>query len=95
MNLLTINALFSQDTAASEVQPQKATEIKSRDIGSPVSTPSKRKSKKKVEPSPPLASTSSPTQAQAHDTSPFMTFKLILGVALFSVVLGIILGKRY
>ncbi|KAK3444654.1 hypothetical protein EUGRSUZ_A00904 [Eucalyptus grandis] len=87
--------LLKKDTAASEVQPQKATEIKSRDIGSPVSTPSKRKSKKKVEPSPPLASTSSPTQAQAHDTSPFMTFKLILGVALFSVVLGIILGKRY
>lgn len=70
-------------------------EVKSRDIGANISTPSKRKSKKKSEGS----STQTPSIAETHVTtaeaSPLMTFKFVLGVALVSAIIGIILGKRY
>lgn len=80
----------SEDTP-SEVKD--AAEIKSRDIGSVISTPSKRKSKK-LEAAAQTSSTREIPTAQA-DASPVMTFKFIIGVALVSVIIGIILGKRY
>ena len=72
-------------------------QVKSRDIGSPISTPSKRKSKKKLEATSTAAQTSSTSQThtQTAEASPLMTFKVILGVALVSVIIGMILGKRY
>lgn len=73
-------------------------EVKSRDIGSTISTPSKRKSKKKLEAA---TSAQTPTAEGVHTqtteaaVSPLATFKVVLGVALVSVIIGIILGKRY
>ncbi|KAK6918034.1 hypothetical protein RJ641_016456 [Dillenia turbinata] len=72
-------------------------EVKSREIGASISTPTsvRRKSKKKLEaasgqtPSPPE------TQTKGTDVSPAMTFKFVVGVALVSIIVGIILGKRY
>lgn len=68
--------------------------IKSREIESFSSTPSKRKSKKKSEATSARA-LSSDAQIRTAEASPAMNFKFILGVALVSVILGIILGKRY
>jgi len=73
---------------------KQALEVKSRDFS--ISSPSKRKSKKKSETTTPPASTSSSeTHIQAGHDSPIMNFKFILGVALVSIIFGIILGKRY
>lgn len=66
-------------------------EIKSRDIGSNLSSPSKRKSKKKSEAPP----THIETHAQTARVSTAASFKFVLAVALVSIVTGIILGKRY
>lgn len=67
-------------------------EVKSRDIGSTISTPTKRKSKKKLE----AAASASSQHTQTIQASPSaMPFKFILGVALVSVIIGVILGKRY
>lgn len=70
-------------------------EVKSRDIGSTISTPSKRKSKKKSEAA--LAQTSSSSEIHTHtaEASPLMSIKFIVGVAVVSAIIGIILGKRY
>ncbi|XP_042504985.1 putative leucine-rich repeat-containing protein DDB_G0290503 isoform X2 [Macadamia integrifolia] len=70
-------------------------EVKSRDLGSTVSTPSKRKSKKRTETISPQATSSSGLHTEIHEVSPIMTLKFIMGVALVSVIIGIILGKRY
>ena len=71
-------------------------EVKSRDIGSSISTPSKRKSKKKSEATTTPTSSSSETHVQTSQaSSPAINFKFILGVALVSIIFGIILGKRY
>ncbi|ERN14901.1 hypothetical protein AMTR_s00032p00174300 [Amborella trichopoda] len=59
-------------------------EVKSRDIGSTVSSPSKKKSKRRAE----AASTKTIEPSG-------MNFKFILGVAFVSIIVGIILGKRY
>nr|DAD43982.1 TPA_asm: hypothetical protein HUJ06_002212 [Nelumbo nucifera] len=71
-------------------------EVKSRDLGSTISTPSKRKSKKKSDAASPQAS---PSSGGIHPAAPqissAMSFKFILGVALVSVIIGVILGKRY
>ncbi|KAK4804270.1 hypothetical protein SAY86_004087 [Trapa natans] len=86
-------ALLEKETGASQG------EIKTRDIGDigfPVSAPSKRKSKKNTETSstsPP--STSSGTQPQTSEHSAAMSFRFILGIVIVSIVLGIILGKKY
>ncbi|KAA8526157.1 hypothetical protein F0562_007743 [Nyssa sinensis] len=72
-----------------------AVEVKSRDIGSTISTPSKRRSKKKLEATPAQTSSSSDTHTQTTEVSPAMNYKFILGIALVSVIIGVILGKRY
>lgn len=78
------------------ISEHKDETIKSREIESLSSTPSKRKSKKKSEATSTRA-LSSETQVQqvAEASPPALNLKLILGVALVSVILGIILGKRY
>ena len=70
-------------------------EVKSRDIGSTVSTPSKRKSKKKSEATPVQTSSSSDIHTHTAEASPMMSVKFIVGVAVVSAIIGIILGKRY
>lgn len=80
------------------VDQKEGLEVKSRDIdiGSSLSTPSKRKSKKKSEAtSTAQTSSSSETPVQTSHDSPVINFKFILGVALVSIIFGIILGKRY
>lgn len=75
---------------------EDATEIKSRDIGATISTPTKRKSKKKLEAAAAAqTSSSSEISSQHPDVSPAMNFKFIIGIALVSVIIGVILGKRY
>ncbi|CAK9135551.1 unnamed protein product [Ilex paraguariensis] len=70
-------------------------EVKSRDIGSTISTPSKRRSKKKAEVTSAQTSSSTVTNNQITGDSPTMTYKFILVVAIVSVIIGVILGKRY
>ena len=85
--------MFQRDEGADH---KDELEVKSRDIGSSISTPSKRKSKKKSEAA--ASQTSSPsseTHIQTGQASPVINFKFILGVALVSIIFGIILGKRY
>ncbi|KAL5977493.1 hypothetical protein ACLOJK_021840 [Asimina triloba] len=74
----------------------KGAEVKSRDLASSVSTPSKRKSKKKPEAASAQAGeNASAVPAQAMEGSSLsMNIKLILGVALVSVIVGVILGKQ-
>ncbi|KAJ6363680.1 hypothetical protein OIU78_003788 [Salix suchowensis] len=74
---------------------QKGGEIKSRDIGAAISTPTKRKSRKKLEAASTQVSSPSETHTQTADVWPAMNFKFILGVALVSLIIGAILGKRY
>ncbi|CAA3000671.1 myosin-2 heavy chain [Olea europaea subsp. europaea] len=69
-------------------------ELKSREIEFSTSTPTKRKSRKKSEPSS-AQTPSSDTHVKPAEVSPATTFKFVLGVALISVIVGIILGKRY
>lgn len=84
-----------QDVGGSSTEPKEDVEVKSRDIGPMVSTPSKRKSKKKSEASTTqTASTDTQVRSTNEAASPF-TPKFILGVALVSIIIGIILGKRY
>lgn len=71
---------------------REVTEIKSRDFGSSVSSPSKRKSKKKTAEA---YSTSLEARTQSTDASPAMSSKFVSGVAIVSIFIGIILGKRY
>lgn len=65
--------------------------IKSREIDLSAATPSKRRSKKKSE------ATALPAEAQIKtaEVSPGLNMKLVLGVALVSIIFGIIVGKRY
>ncbi|EOA37878.1 hypothetical protein CARUB_v10011474mg [Capsella rubella] len=70
-------------------------EVKSRDIDLPVSTPKQRKSRKNLDASPSHSSSSGHVMIQKAETSHAMTLKIVLGVALVSVILGIILGKKY
>lgn len=74
--------------------PSDGIEVKSRDIGLVTSTPSRRKSKKKSEGTS-IQTPSSEIHTQTNEVSSAMTLKFILGVAVVSVIVGIILGKRY
>jgi len=87
--------LLEKGDGSSPAEQQDGLEIKSRDIGAAISTPTKRKSKKKLEAASAQASSSSQTHTQTADVSPAMTFKIILGVALVSIIIGVYLGKRY
>lgn len=75
-----------------EVEP----EVRSRDFdfGSTVSSPVKRKSKK-LEKSSAQPSSSAVSQTTTTESSFGMNFKFIMGVALVSIIVGVILGKRY
>lgn len=77
-----------------DVSEHKDETIKSRDIDLSTATPSKRKSKKKSEATSAPAS-SSDAQIKPAEVSPALNFKFILGVALVSIIFGIIVGKRY
>lgn len=69
---------------------------KSRDRSIDTSTLSRRTHKKRSEKSRHTTDTASSTATQAApEPSGFMAFRFILGVALISVIVGIILGKRY
>ncbi|KAF8049756.1 hypothetical protein N665_2124s0009 [Sinapis alba] len=65
-------------------------EVKSRDIDFSFPTPKQRKSKEESD-----ASSSGNVTTQKAETSHLMTLKIFLGVALVSVIIGIILGKKY
>lgn len=84
-----------QDDLGSPAELKDGIEVKSRDLGSTISTPSKRKSKKRTETVSPQASSSSTIHNETTEVPSAMTLKFILGVALVSVIFGIILGKRY
>lgn len=84
-----------QSTESNPVELKDGTEIKSRDIELSFSAPAKRKGKKKSEAAPAQTSTSSETTIQSSEASHAMNFKFILGVALVSIIIGVILGKRY
>ncbi|KAI7750683.1 hypothetical protein M8C21_029527 [Ambrosia artemisiifolia] len=80
-------------TKVIEVRGDNSSEVKSRDIGSTLTTTSKRKSKKNVESSPTLAaaptpSSSSNTRNQAPDGSFVTSIKFIMGLALVSAIIG-------
>lgn len=70
-------------------------EVKYRETGSPISTPSKRGHKKKLEGTSARSSSSSDTQTQNNEVSSGMTFKFILCVTMVSVIVGVVLGKKY
>lgn len=84
-----------QGDGGSPAEYKEGLEVKSRDIGSAISTPSKRKSKKKSETTSAQTLSSSETHTQTSEVSPLMNYKFILGVVLVSVIIGVILGKRY
>ena len=84
-----------QDIGGSSSDRKDDVEVKSRDtvIGQMLSTPTKRNGKKKSEVSSTQPS-SSESQVQHVKRSATIPLKFILGVALVSVILGIILGIR-
>ncbi|KAJ6802101.1 myosin-2 heavy chain-like isoform X1 [Iris pallida] len=85
------NKLELERTKSSEQAMNSGVEVKSRDLGFEVSSPSKRKNKKKGEGVQAVA----PVTTTASQPSGLMAFKFLLGVALVSVIVGIILGKKY
>lgn len=86
-----------QDDGGNLAEHNDGTEIKSRDIGSMISAPTKRKSKKKLEAAATAqtSSSSSEMHVQTKEVSQGMNIKFILGVGVVSIIIGIILGKRY
>lgn len=86
---------MKNETSQSEVQ--YATEVKSRDLGLDTSTLSKRKSKKRSDKvhRDTEASTVNPNASVVQEHSGATAFKFVLGVGLVSMIIGIILGKRY
>lgn len=80
-----------------QAKSENKVEVKSRDLGLNTSTPSKRKSKKRSEEVHQTAQTTSAisTMNASPEPSGLMAFKFILGVALVSIITGIILGKRF
>ncbi|KAJ6700274.1 EARLY ENDOSOME ANTIGEN [Salix purpurea] len=87
--------LLEKQGDGSSPSEQKGGEIKSRDIGAAISTPTKRKSKKKLEAASTQVSSPSETHTQTADVWPAMNFKFTLGVALVSIIIGAILGRLY
>ena len=91
---LTSVVIFQGDEGG-PIYQKDGLEVKSRDIGSNISTPSKRKSKKKSDVTSAQTSSSTEVHTSTGQGSHALNFKFILGVALVSVIVGIILGKRY
>ena len=94
-----VHSMFLQvKNETSQVEMQDAAiEVKSRDLGLDTSTLSKRKSKKRSDRvhHDTNTATVSPNAQVAPERSGAMAFKFILGVALVSIFIGVILGKRY
>lgn len=86
-----------QADGGSSTEAKDGVEIKSRDIGLSFSAPAKRKHKKNKEAT--TTSTSPPSSSKTHtqtaEVSSISSLKIVLGVALISVIVGIYLGKRY
>ncbi|KAH7679116.1 DNA repair protein RAD50 ABC-type ATPase/SMC protein [Dioscorea alata] len=92
---LTQNIIATKDKDAVTETTVGSVEVKSRDFVLGTSTTTKRKSKKRSEAVP---SETIPAHVSTTDTahhSGAMAFKFVLGVALVSMVIGVILGKRY
>ncbi|KAJ6741553.1 EARLY ENDOSOME ANTIGEN [Salix viminalis] len=89
------DAKLLEEGDGSDPSERKGGEIKSGDIGCAISTPTKRKSRKKLEAASTQVSSPSETHTQTADVWPAINFKFILGVALVSLIIGAILGKRY
>ncbi|XP_010475221.1 PREDICTED: interaptin-like [Camelina sativa] len=85
------------DTISKETEStgKEEVEVKSRDIDLSVSTPNQRKSKKNLDVSPSPSCSSGHVMIQKAETSHLMTLKIVLGVAIVSVIIGIIVGKKY
>ncbi|CAA7054125.1 unnamed protein product [Microthlaspi erraticum] len=81
--------------AKSKVTESIGEEVKSRDIDLSFVTPKQSKSMNKSDASPSVSSSTRNVTIQKTETSHLMTLKIVLGVALVSVIIGIILGKRY
>ncbi|KAG6513463.1 putative leucine-rich repeat-containing protein DDB_G0290503 [Zingiber officinale] len=82
---------------ATQVERDDSTEVKSREIGLDTSTLSKRKNKKSSD-RPKKDTETTNVSRNAHlaaEHSEGSAFKFVLGVALVSIIIGIILGKRY
>uniref|UniRef100_A0A1D1ZJ43 Intracellular protein transport protein USO1 n=1 Tax=Anthurium amnicola TaxID=1678845 RepID=A0A1D1ZJ43_9ARAE len=80
---------------SADTEAKDGVDVKSRDIG-PFTTPLKRKSKKRSEGYNPSSGATSPNQATTTaEPTGAMALKFILGVAVVSIIIGIILGKRY
>ncbi|XP_077244552.1 uncharacterized protein LOC143884707 [Tasmannia lanceolata] len=98
-NKLKLAHTKSEDQGEEGIQAElkERVEVKSREFGSDISTPPKRKSKKRTEATPTQATeAASTTSTQTKGpSSSGMKFQLILGVAMVSVITGVILGKRY
>eukprot|EP00268_Persea_americana_P054219 TRINITY_DN618_c1_g1_i4.p1 TRINITY_DN618_c1_g1~~TRINITY_DN618_c1_g1_i4.p1 ORF type:complete len:1434 (-),score=474.80 TRINITY_DN618_c1_g1_i4:1760-6061(-) len=98
-NQLKLAKSKSEEQAKQGIQSEvkDGVEVASRDLGSMVSTPSKRKSRRRSETL--STQTAEISSAKANQTteepSLSMSIKFILGVALVSVIIGVILGKRY
>lgn len=89
-----------QADGGSSTEAKDGVEIKSRDIGLSFSAPTKRKHKKNKDeatttPTSRSPPSSSETHTQTAEVSSISSLKIVLGVALVSVIIGIYLGKRY
>ncbi|ESQ36392.1 hypothetical protein EUTSA_v10006865mg [Eutrema salsugineum] len=87
--------LADSKSKETESMAKEEIEVKSRDIGLSFSTPKQQKSKKMPDASPSLSSSSGNVTIQKAETWHLMTLKTVLAVALVSVIIGIILGKKY
>ncbi|KAK9156265.1 hypothetical protein Sjap_003745 [Stephania japonica] len=95
-NIAELENQLKSANAISQNQNKDGVEIKSRDLGSTIATPPKKKSKRRSEAATSAqTSSSAETSTQGSDVSASMSFKFILGVALVSIIIGVILGKRY
>uniref|UniRef100_A0A1J3GYG1 Uncharacterized protein n=1 Tax=Noccaea caerulescens TaxID=107243 RepID=A0A1J3GYG1_NOCCA len=81
--------------AKSKVTESIGEEVKSRDTDLSFAIPKQRKSMMESDASPSGSSSTRNVTIQKTETSHLMTLKIVLGVALVSVIIGIILGKRY
>ncbi|KAG6404776.1 hypothetical protein SASPL_132352 [Salvia splendens] len=86
-------ARLKEEHARAATSEHKDETTKSREIDlSAATSPSKRKSKKKPEAT---SAPASDAQIQTAEASLGLNLKFVLGVALVSIIFGIILGKRY
>ncbi|KAG2260311.1 hypothetical protein Bca52824_079605 [Brassica carinata] len=91
--------LHKSNLQETETMGKGEVDVKSRDnIDFSFPTPKQRKSKEESDHASASHSSSSSgnvTTTQKAETSHLMTLKIVLGVALVSVIIGIILGKKY